>query len=248
VAVLGLGDMQYENSDYTKYLQSYDLSWGAFKAKTWPSPGGGHDVNGGGGYYQYFGSQAGPSQNQTWYSLNIGNWHIVSLNANCGNVPGYVGISQCKAGSAQETWLVSDLRANTRPCQIMYVHYPRWNAGQFADNTNYNTLLNDFYSYGGDLLLTGHDHDYQRYAPMNPNTDAAEPTGVREFVVGTGGDVHNNNSNYPLNTGKANLEVSNGNTYGVLKLTLHSSSYDWQFVPDNGSPGSFTDAGSGSCH
>jgi hypothetical protein len=262
VAVLGLGDMQYEDGQYGKYVggvvnststmpcpnaattcsvpASYDPAFGLFKSITFPTPGGGHDANGASGYYQYFGTNAGPTQNQTWYSLDVGNWHIVSLNANCPQVPGYSGKNECAAGSAQETWLRNDLAASTKPCSIMFVHYPRWNAGEFADNTNYQPLLQDFYNAGGDLLLVGHDHDYQRYAPQDPNGNLDTARGITEIVVGTGGKNHNP-STYPINTTHPNLLVWNVDTFGVLKLTLHSTSYDFDFLPEPGH--TFTDSG-----
>jgi hypothetical protein len=260
--------MQYEDGQYGKYVggtvdstaaspcpngastctvpPSYDPAFGIFKSITFPTPGGGHDANGASGYYRYFGTNAGPSQNQTWYSLDVGNWHIVSLNANCTQVPGYIGTSECAAGSAQERWLKSDLAASTAPCSIMFVHFPRWNAGEFPDNTTYQPLLQDFYNAGGDLLLTGHDHDYQRYAPQDPNGNVDTTRGITEFVVGTGGKNHNP-SQYPLDTSHRNLLVSNVDTFGVLKLTLHASSYDFDFVPEAGH--SFSDSGRDvACH
>jgi acid phosphatase type 7 len=262
VALLGLGDMQYEDGQYGKYVggvvngttvkpcpnnvatcvvpASYDPSFGSLKAVTYPTPGGGHDANGASGYYRYFGANAGPNANTTWYSLNIGSWHIVSLNANCPQVSGHLGVNECAAGSEQETWLKNDLAASNKPCSIMFVHYPRWNAGEFADNTTYLPLLQDFYNAGGDLLLAGHDHDYQRYAPQDPNGNRDPAKGVTEIVVGTGGKNHNP-SQYPLDTTHANLLVSNMDTFGVLKLTLHEGSYDFAFVPEVGK--TFTDAG-----
>ncbi len=244
VAILGLGDMQYEDGQYDKYLASYDLTWGRFKAITRPTPGGSHDAYGAGGYYQYFGTNAGPSANQTWYSFDIGNWHLVSLNGNCTQVPGNPR-SQCVAGSAQREWLVADLKANTKPCTIAYIHYPRWNAGQFADDARLDLMVRDLYAAGAELLLAGHDHDYQRYAPLDPDGQRDDARGIRSFVVGTGGK-NLMPSMYTMDTKKPNLEVSDRSTFGVLKLTLRSDGYDWAFVPEAGK--TFTDSGTGRCH
>jgi hypothetical protein len=260
VVLLGLGDMQYEDGQYGKYVGgdvsssanaqcpkgtttctvrgSYDASFGHFRAITFPTPGGGHDANGASGYYRYFGTNAGPWPTQTWYSFNLGGWHIVSLNANCTSVPGYRRSNQCAAGSAQERWLKSDLAASRKPCSIMFVHFPRWNAGQYPDNTSYQPLVNDFYEAGGELLLTGHDHDYQRYAPQDPAGRRDASRGITEFVVGTGGRNHTPAS---INTAHPNLLVSDDETYGVLRLVLHSAGYDFDFVPERGY--TFSDSG-----
>jgi hypothetical protein len=226
--VLTLGDNAYPDgapSDYTSY---YEPNWGRFKSKTSPAPGN-HDyhTSGGSGYFAYFGSQA-PAE---YYSYDIGSWHLISLN-------GEISVS---AGSAQETWLKNDLAAHPAKCTLAYWHEPRFSSGaEHGSNSSFDPFWRDLYAAGADVVLVGHDHEYERFAPQNPS-GAADSNGIREFVVGTGGASH-----YTFATPIANSEVRDNTSFGVLKMTLHSSSYDWQFVPVKGA--SFTDSGTTSCH
>jgi len=226
--VLTLGDNAYPDgapSDYTSY---YEPNWGRFKAKTSPAPGN-HDyhTSGGSGYFAYFGSQA-PAE---YYSYDIGSWHLISLN-------GEISVS---AGSAQETWLKNDLAAHSAKCTLAYWHEPRFSSGaEHGSDSSFDPFWRDLYAAGADIVLSGHDHEYERFAPQNPS-GAADPNGIREFVVGTGGASH-----YTFSAPIANSEVRDNTSFGVLKLTLHASSYDWQFVPVKGA--SFTDSGSTACH
>ena len=239
--VLGLGDMQYEDGAYAKYLVSYDKTWGAFRSITYTTPGGGHDgfAAEGSGYCQYFGSHACPN-GKTYFSLDVGAWHIVSLDANCETAGG------CQAGSPEEQWLRADLASHRNRCTIAMWHYPRWTIGEFSDDPRTDAFVRDLYSAGADLILVGHDHLYERFAPQTPD-GVASAGGIREFVVGTGGKNHLPGQ-YTVNTTHPNLQAWNADTFGILKLTLHPSSYDWTFLPDAGSPGSFTDSGSADCH
>jgi chitodextrinase len=226
--VLTLGDNAYPDGTSSDYSSYYDPNWGRHKSKTSPSPGN-HDyhTSGGAGYFGYFGSQA-PAQ---YYSFDIGAWHLISLN-------GEIGIS---AGSAQETWLKSDLAAHPNKCTLAYWHEPRFSSGaEHGNTTSFDPFWRDLYAAGVDVVLGGHDHDYERFAPQNPS-GAADSNGIREFVVGTGGASH-----YTFGSPDANSEVRDNTSYGVLKVTLHSTSYDWQFVPVAGA--SFTDSGSTACH
>jgi hypothetical protein len=239
--VLGLGDMQYEDGQLSKYTVSYDKTWGAFRGITYTTSGGGHDgfAAADSGYCQYFGSHACPN-GKTYYSLDVGAWHIVSLDGNCSHVGG------CQAGSAEEQWLRADLAAHRNRCTIAMWHYPRWSIGEFSDDPRTDAFVRDLYAAGAELILVGHDHLYERFAPQTPDGVAAAD-GIREFVVGTGGKNHLPGQ-YTVNTTHPNLQAWNADTFGILKLTLHPSSYDWTFVPDVGSPGSFSDAGSADCH
>jgi acid phosphatase type 7 len=239
--VLGLGDMQYEDGELAKFVVSYDTTWGAFKSITYTTSGGGHDgfAASGSGYCQYFGSHACPD-GRTYYSLDVGAWHIISLDGNCNHVGG------CQAGSTEEQWLRSDLAVHRNRCTIAMWHYPRWTIGEFSDDPRTDAFVRDLYSAGAELILVGHDHLYERFAPQTPD-GAASADGIREFVVGTGGKNHLPGS-YSVNTTHPNLQAWSADTFGILKLTLHATSYDWTFVPDVGSPGSFTDSGSASCH
>ncbi|MGN6798587.1 MAG: CBM96 family carbohydrate-binding protein [Gaiellaceae bacterium] len=241
VVVLGLGDMQYEDGAYEKYRVSYDKSWGEFRGITYATPGGSHHgfATATSGYCLYFGSHACPN-GKTYFSFDAGTWHIVSLDANCTQVGG------CQAGSAEEQWLRADLAAHHNRCTIAMWHFPRWTIGEFSDDPRTDAFVRDLYSAGADLILTGHDHLYERFAPQTPDGVAAA-SGIREFVVGTGGKNHLPGQ-YSVNSAHPNLQAWNEDTFGILKLTLRPTSYDWTFVPDSGSPGSFTDSGSADCH
>jgi hypothetical protein len=189
----------------------------------------------GAGYFAYFGAAAG-AVGQGWYSFDLGGWHLISLNAQCAAVGG------CQKGSVQERWLAADLKAHPNKCTIAYWHQPRFSSGQHGDEAAYSAFWNDLYKAGADLVLNGHDHDYERFAPQNPAAQADPTYGIREFVVGTGGEDQR-----PFRAvASANSEVREDHTFGVLDLTLNADSYTWRFVPVPGS--SFTDTGSGSCH
>ena len=231
--VFTAGDNVYPDGTDAQFAQCYDPSWGRHKARTRPTPGN-HDYHttGASGYYGYFGSLAGPS-GQGYYSYDIGAWHIISLNSN----------ASMSAGSAQETWLRQDLAASTKQCTIAYWHHPRFSSGtQHGSLSSAQPLWQALYDAGAEIVISGHEHNYERFAPQTP-TGTADPTrGIREFVVGTGGESHYNDQGTPL----PNSELFNGTTFGVLKLTLSAGSYTWQFIPVSG--GTFTDSGSGSCH
>jgi hypothetical protein len=211
------------------------------KSITYPVPGN-HDYHtaGASGYYDYFngvGNQTGRAgdRDKGYYSFDIGSWHLVALNSNCWAIGG------CHAGSPQETWLRSDLAAHPRRCALAYWHHPRFSAGTYGNVSTYQDLWQALEDHGAEIVLAGHDHNYQRYAPQTA-TGAADPNGIRSFVVGTGGKTH-----YPVDAGPApNREAANGDSYGVLKLTLHPNRYDWRFEPEAGA--SFTDSGSDACH
>ena len=235
--VITLGDNAYDNGTAAEYTDCYGPSWGRHRARTKPSPGN-HEYNtlNATGYYGYFGSAAGdPSKG--YYSYDLGAWHIIVLNSNssCTTI-------SCAAGSAQETWLRADLAAHANVCTLAYWHHPRFNSGaSHGNNTAVAPFWNALYQYGADVILNGHEHVYERFAPQTPAAVADPAAGIRQFTVGTGGRSH-----YTFGTIQPNSEVRNGTTYGVLKLTLHATSYDWQFVPVAGA--TFTDSGTGNCH
>jgi hypothetical protein len=233
-AVLPLGDDQYEDATQWKFMQSYDASWGRLMSLTRPIPGN-HEylTQNAAGYYGYFGSRAGDST-KGYYSYDIGAWHIIALNSECANIGG------CGAGSPEEVWLRNDLATHTNFCTLAYWHRPRFSSGFNGGNVSFSTWWTDLYNAGADVVLNGHDHDYERFAPQNPS-HVATSIGIREFVVGTGGAEHT-----PFTASSANSQVFNANTFGALKLTLHPTGYNWQFVPEAGR--AFTDSGSGPCH
>ena len=247
-AVLTLGDNQQECGSAAAFSQSYDPTWGRLKAMTHPAIGaheyltiaatpstGCDNTNAGAaGYFGYFGLSAG-NPISGYYSYNIGQWHMVVLNSNCSKIGG------CSALQAQAKWLESDLAANTKDCTLAYWYQPLFSsAGHPA--ASMKTYWDILYAHGADVVLNGHDRNYERFKPQSPNGNADPVKGIREFVVGTGGDSHGTIST----TLAANSEVTNADTFGVLKLTLHNKTYDWAFVPVAG--GSFTDSGSATCN
>ncbi len=246
-AVLPLGDNQYECGSLWAYQNSYDLSWGRVKSITRPSPGnhdylthGGTDCTtanaGAAGYYSYFGTAAGTvAPGKGYYSYDIGSWHLISLNSNCSDAGG------CGTSSPQGQWLAADLAAHPGQCTLAYWHIPLFSSGGRA-SANSQTFWNLLYAAHADVVLNGHDHIYERFAPQDAQGRADAINGIREFIAGTGGNNHTS-----IATVAANSVVRNTNTFGILALTLHPGSYDWQFIPDTGS-GSFSDSGTGTCH
>jgi calcineurin-like phosphoesterase family protein len=233
-AVLTLGDNQYEEGSLTEYQGSFDPSWGRFKTVMFPSAGN-HEYRtpGAAGYFDYFGAAAGP-RDRGYYSFNVGSWHLIAINSNCGAIGG------CRAGSIQERWLRADLAASAAQCTLAYWHHPRFSSGSNGGAPFMAPIWQALYESRADVVLSGHNHLYERFAPQSPSAVLDRGRGIREFVVGTGG----RNLSGPSSTA-ANEEVRNWTTFGVLKLTLHPTRYDWQFVPQAGQ--SFTDSGSAAC-
>ena len=185
-------------------------------------------------YFAYFGAAAG-NPSKGYYSYDLGDWHIVALNSNCAMV-------SCAIGSAQETWLKADLAATAKACILAYWHHARWSSdASHGNNTSVQPLVRALFTAGADVLLSGHAHDYERFGLQDPSGNAS-PVGIRQFVVGTGGRT----PLYSWGTIKANSQVRNNTTLGVLKLTLGATSYSWSFLPVAGS--TFTDAGTQACH
>jgi hypothetical protein len=224
--VFTAGDEAYDNGTASEFQNCYDPTWGRFKDRTKPVPGN-HEyhTSGASGYFQYFDNV--PS----YYAYNLGTWRIYALNSE-------IDVS---ASSDQVKWLEADLAANPTQCVLTYWHQPRWSSGSHhGSNPTYQTLWQTLYEAGAELVINGHEHNYERFAPMNP-AGQADPLGLREFVVGTGGMSH-----YGFGTILHNSEVRDETSFGVLKLTLRPGAYDWQFIPGAGS--TFTDSGSGTCH
>ena len=232
--VVTLGDNVYERGTAQEFTDCYAPSWGRHKARTRPAPGN-HDylTAGAAGYFGYFGAAAGDPA-QGYYSYDLGAWHILALNSVCWEVG-------CGPGSPQEQWLRADLAAHPSVCTLAYWHHPLFSSGLHGSLTLMQDIWQALYDLGADVVLSGHDHSYERFAPQDPNGLADPLRGIREFVVGTGGRSH-----YAIQTPLPSSEVHNTKTFGVLKLTLHPADYDWKFIPEAGK--TFIDSGSGACH
>jgi len=234
--VITLGDNAYDDGTLQEYWNCYEPTWGRHKARTRPTSGN-HEYHtpGAAGYFAYFGAVAGDA-NEGWYAYDLGDWRIYALNSECSDIGG------CDTGSPQNTWLRAELAADTSLCQLAYWHRPRWSIGdQHGDDTDMQPLWQAAYDYGVDVVLSGHEHNYQRFAPQDAAGDLDHVWGVREFVVGTGGNGH-----HGFRGGDPEIEAQDDSTYGVLQLNLHADRYDWEFLPEAG--GLFTDSGSTLCH
>lgn len=229
--VFTTGDNVYPAGSTEEFAECYSPSWGRHKARTYPSAGN-HDyrTEDATGYFDYFGPVAG-EPGKGYYSYELGSWHIVVLNSNI----------RAGASSEQVKWLREDLAAHPVACTLAYWHEPRFSSGsQHGSSVGIQPIWQVLYDHGVDVVLNGHEHNYERFAPQDPQGVADPIRGIRQFVVGTGGRGF-----YPLTRSIANSEVQNDDTYGVLKLTLHSGSYSWEFIPVAG--GTFTDSGSAPC-
>jgi hypothetical protein len=232
-AFLALGDIQYDTGDLDAFRSQYAPVFGAFLPITHPVPGNHeYQTSGASGYYQYFGARAGPA-GKGWYSFDLGSWHVVALNSNCDDV-------SCEAGDEQETWLRQDLKAHPVRCTLAIWHHPRWSGGVHGDIEAVGPLVQALHDGGVDLLLTGHDHDYQRFTPMTPQGKADPAHGVREIVVGTGG-----RNLRPVGDAPGS-EKASASAAGALFLHLDQAAYRWEFAPVAGR--TFTDSGSTVCH
>jgi hypothetical protein len=230
-----LGDNVYDSGTASEFANCYDPSWGRHKDRTRPALGN-HEygVFRAGGYYGAFGAAAGEAP-LGWYSYDVGVWHVIVLNSNC-------EVVGCATGGSQDRFIRDDLAAHPARCTVAIWHHPRWSSGTVHGPTvGLQSLYTALFELGVDILLTGHEHNYERFAPLDPAGVVDPVRGIRQFVVGTGGRSH-----YPLGPPAPGSEARNDNTFGVLALTLRPGSYQWQFVPEAGK--SFTDSGSYNCH
>jgi hypothetical protein len=229
--VYTVGDNAYPDGAAADYSQCYASSWGQFKGRTRPAPGN-HDYHQAGAtpYFNYFGTSAGPA-GRGYYSYDLGSWHIISLNSEVD-----VG-----ATGAQATWLKQDLAAHPTTCTLAYWHQPLFTSSSMhAGATAMVPLFTILYDAGAEIVLSGHNHQYERFAPQKADGTRDDARGIREFVVGSGGAEL-----YDFSTAKPNSQARYKG-FGVVKFTLKAGSYTWEFLPIAGT--SFTDAGSGSCH
>jgi acid phosphatase type 7 len=217
--VFTVGDNAYGDGTPREFARCYDPTWGRHKARTRPSPGN-HDYETGSaaGYYGYFGARAGPA-GRGYYSFDLGDWHVISLNSN-------IGMS---AGSPQVQWLRADLAVTTKRCVLAYWHHPRFSSGIHGSTTRMTPLWNLLAREHADVVLAAHDHHYERFAPVD---------GIRSFVVGTGGAER-----YPILFVRRD-SVLHDTSAGVLRLGLGTAGYTWRFLAAGGG---FSDAGRGSC-
>jgi 3',5'-cyclic AMP phosphodiesterase CpdA len=232
-ALLVLGDVQYETGRLADFNAFYANTWGQaqYKSRTYPAPGN-HEAGSGvlANYCVYFraGAATDPCPGgRSYYSYDLGAWHLVALDSSTGTID-----------SAQRSWLRADLAAHPSACTLAYLHHPRYSGGSHGNST-LNNVWEDLMAGGVDLVLAGHDHNYQRFARMDNAGRVDAGRGIRSFVVGTGGRSH-----YAVSS-IAGTEVAHSGTYGVLRLTLDPGGYAWRFLAAGGS---FTDAGSEACH
>jgi acid phosphatase type 7 len=226
--ILALGDLAYDAGTLEEFQGCFAPSWGRHKQRIRPAPGNHEYLSGGSGYFRYFGPAAGPA-GRGYYSFKLGGWHIVSLNSERGT----------KAGGAQVRWLRRDLARARARCILAFWHRPRWSAGTYGNDGTTAPLWNALYAAGADVVLSGHDHNYQRYQPLNRRGEIDRARGIRSFVVGTGG-----RGLYKLRPDRRR-RTSNDRTLGVLQLTLRPAGYSWRFLPVAG--GQYRDSGTSSC-
>jgi hypothetical protein len=233
--VFTAGDDAYPGGSIQQFTDCYAPSWGRFLDRTiLPSPGN-HDWYDRdlAGYLSYFGTRANP-EGRTWYSMDLGSWHIVVLDSECQHVGG------CDAASPQGRWLHDDLAASNAACTLAIWHKPRWSSGEHGDTKAVGPFWDELYGAGADLVINGHDHDYERFAPQDPAGNEDGSRGIREFVVGTGGAELRD-----MAKTAANSQLTIAKTAGVIKLTLKADSYEWTFMPTTGD---VTDHGVQGCH
>ena len=233
--VMATGDLAYPDGTKENFV-CYDKTWGRAKSRTRPAPGN-HEFHSSGAtpYFDYFGKAAGDSK-AGYYSYELGKWHIVVLNTEC------LAVGGCQAGSPQDLWLRADLAAHPAACTLAYWHKPLFSSGgAHGNDLTVKPLFEALYEANADVVVNGHDHDYERFAPQDPEGSPDSKRGIREFVAGTGGK-----NLRPFGEPKPNSELRNATAFGVLKLTLKPNSYEWQFIPEAGK--SFMDSGSGNCH
>ncbi len=234
--VITLGDNAYDAGTPAEFNNCYQPTWGRVKDRTRPSPGN-HDYvyPNGAAYYAHFGAAAG-DPTKGYYSYDLGSWHLVALNSNCDAIGG------CQAGSPEEKWLRADLAAHPAACTLAYWHHPRFSSGPHGSDTRFVPFWQALYDYHATLVLNGHDHDYERFAPQDPNGALDLAHGLREFVVGTGGRPASTFGP----TRQPNSEASQGDVYGVLQLALTGAGYHWDFLAVPGM--TYHDSGDDLCH
>lgn len=230
-AVLMLGDATYPVGRMEEFTNCYEPTWGKFKARTYPAPGN-HEyyTPGAIGYYAYFGEAARP-EGRRYYSVELGKWHVISLNSNLTS----------DEHKAQLAWLNADLDQHKTLCTLAFWHHPAYSSGGHGNNENMIDAWRILHAAKADVVLAGHDHDYERFAPQDGEGQRDDAGGIREFVVGTGGAKL---TSFGLR--KSNSAVSSNTTHGVLRMALKDTGYEWEFLPAPGN--GFSDRGAALCH
>jgi hypothetical protein len=232
--VAALGDTAYGSGTPTEFAECYEPAWGRHRFRTRPAVGNHEYLTAdASGYFDYFGPAAG-SPEEGWYSYDLAGWHIVVLNSVCAEVGG------CAPDSPQGEWLTADLAQSQAECTLAYMHYPRFSSGVHGDSSAVRDLWDQLYEAGAEVVLAGHDHDYERFAPMSPDGVIEPATGIREFVVGTGGTTLR-----PTGAARDGSERLLDSYHGVLSIDLTPAAYSWQFIDTDGV---VRDSGSDGCH
>ncbi len=230
-AVFVPGDLAYQKGTESEFKNCYDPTWGRFKARTLPAPGN-HEYQtpDAAPYYAYWGAAAG-EPGKGYYSAQVGSWRVIALNSNI----------DASAGSKQEQWLRGDLKSHPARCTLAFWHHPVFVSGIEGDNPKMLDIYEALYEAGADVIVNGHVHVYERFAPQDARGRADRARGIQEIVVGTGGAR-------PARFGaiQANSEARAAGVFGVLKLALRAEDYAWEFIPIEGQ--TFHDAGEGRCH
>lgn len=228
--VATLGDNVYPSGTLEQFADCYHPTWGRHLERTRPAVGN-HEYRtpGAAGYFAYFGERAG-TPGEGWYSYSLDGWHVIVLNSDVPMGP----------GSPQHAWLTADLAAHPSLCTLAYFHHPRFSSGKHGGKERVIRVFPLLYEAGVDVVLSAHDHHYERFAPQDPEGRLDLERGIRQFVVGTGGAP-----SYRLRDQAPNSEALGNDVRGVLRLVFHPDSYEWEFVPVPGRR--FRDAGRGTC-
>lgn len=227
------GDLAYPSGTASDFASCYDPFWGPLRNITYPVPGNHEYLSGATAYFAYFGDRVGTPA-QPWYAMDLGGWRFYMLNSNCTAAGG------CRVGSAQYTWLANQLAQQQPRCTAVVWHHPRWSSGQHGPYTGVSDMYALLAANGADLLLTGHEHNYERFAAMSA-AGVVDPAGIRQFVVGTGGQTMRS-----FGSTAAGSQVRLNDSTGVLRMKLESDQYSWEFLPTTAGAG--TDAGTDLCH
>ena len=229
------GDNVYPDGSSTNFGNCYQPTWGAFRSRTRPVPGN-HDYYnnpGAAGYFGYFGRRAGP-QGRGWYRFDAGTWRVYALTSECRK--------RSRCYRRQYAWLKADLTSYPHQCVLAIWHRPRFSSGAgHGSSTRMAPVFRLLYQKDAEIVISGHDHGYERFAPTDPTGAINAAGGLRQWVVGTGGA-----SLYGFGAALPASEVRDATSHGLLRLDLHPGAYDWQFLPIAGDD--FTDSGTGTCH